>query len=84
MFDNRNYLIFNVNELHRVDFNQVIESSAETVRKSANGTKTFIKWEDDTPTFLSSLESAEGPYTYEEILQILSTVEWQIYINKLV
>lgn len=45
MYSNRNYIIFNVSEIDKVDFNQVLETSAETLRRSVDGTKTFIKWD---------------------------------------
>lgn len=73
----RNYLIFSSASLDQVDFDQVIETSADTVRKSVDETKTFIKWEGDTPTFLDNLSGKEGPYTHEEILAILATAEWE-------
>lgn len=76
MYENRNYLIIPVTEISKVDFNQVCETSAETVRKSIDETKTFIKWDDQEPSFINDLESTEGPYTYEEIMVILSTEEW--------
>ena len=73
---NRNYLIFPTSELNKIDFTQVLETSEETVRKSLDGTKTFIKWENTTPSFISNLTNTEGPYTHTEILNILSTEEW--------
>jgi len=76
MYENRNYLIIPVTEISKVDFNQVCETSAETVRKSIDETKTFIKWDDQEPSFINDLEGTEGPYTYEEIMVILSTEEW--------
>jgi hypothetical protein len=76
MYQERNYVIFNVSELNKIDFNQVLETSADTVRKSVDGTKTFVKWGGDEPSCISELTTKEGPYTHEEILQILSTEEW--------
>jgi len=76
MYENRNYLIIPFTEISKVDFNQVCETSAETVRKSIDQTKTFIKWDGDAPSFLSSLEGKQGPYTYNEIIEILNTEEW--------
>ena len=73
MYENRNYLIFNVSELDQIDFNEVMESSADTVRKSVDESKTFIKWEGDRPQSTLSLATAEGPYTHSEILEILNT-----------
>lgn len=73
----RNYLIFNVASLDQVDFDQVMETSADDVRRSVDGTKTFIKWEGSDPTFLDNLSGKEGPYTQEEILAILATDAWE-------
>jgi hypothetical protein len=76
MYNQRKFIIFPISELPKVDFDLVVESSADTVRKSADGTKTFVKWDNTEPSFVSTLENAEGPYTYQEILEILSTEEW--------
>lgn len=78
MYEQRSYLIFSVNQLSQVDFSQVLETSAETVRLSANGLKTFVKWDGDTPSSIEQLTDTEGPYTYAEILEILATEEWSI------
>ena len=72
----RNYLIIQSSELSKVDFSQVLETSASTVRKSLDETKTFIKWDGDTPSFVSNLTSTEGPYTKSEIRTILRTDAW--------
>lgn len=72
----RTYLIINASELDLVDFSQVCETSAETVRRSLDDTKTFIKWEGDQPSFVSGLTETEGPYTNEEIRAILATDAW--------
>ena len=75
-YDNREYMIFNVSELPNIDFDEVLETSMETTRKSVDQTKTLVKWDDVMPTCVSNLTTKEGPYTYDEILQILSTPEW--------
>ena len=72
----RTFLIIPVSELSKVDFTQVLETSPDTVRKSVDETKTFIKWEGETPTFIGDIVGSEGPYTYGEILGILATPEW--------
>ena len=73
---NNTYMIFNVSELEQIDFEQVKETSIDTVRKSIDSTKTFVKWEGETPQCVVDLTTKEGPYTYEEILVILATEEW--------
>lgn len=83
IYENRQYLIFQTSQLDKIDFTQVLETSQETVRKSVDGTKTFIKWEDTPPTFISQLTKTEGPYTHEEILNILTTEEWTQVMEEL-
>ncbi len=75
-YENREFMIFNVSELPQIDFTQVLETSIDTVRKSVDETKTFVKWDGDMPECVSTLTTKEGPYTYEEIITILSTPEW--------
>lgn len=76
-YSNREFMIFNVSELSNINFDEVLETSTETVRKSVDETKTFVKWDGETiPSSVQSLSTKEGPYTYEEILDILSTPEW--------
>jgi hypothetical protein len=71
------YVIFNVSELDKIDFSQVFETSAETVRKSVDSTLTFVKYKDEEmPSSVASLETKQGPYSHEEILEILLTEEW--------
>jgi len=76
-YENRNFMIFNVSELTLIDFSQVLETSIETVRKSVNELKTFVKWDGETiPSSVVNLSTKEGPYTYNEMLEILNTTEW--------
>lgn len=68
----RNYVIIDASEVSSVDFNQVFETSAETLRFSLDGSQTFVKFEGDTPSFL------EGKTAYDrsEMLTILANEEW--------
>ena len=76
MFENRNYMILSTSETGSVDFNEVLETSSETLRLSIDESLTFVKWEGDTPSSVDSLTTKEGPYTHSEILSILSTDIW--------
>jgi len=77
MYENRSFAIFSTTEIDQVDFSLVCETSADTLRKSVDETKTFVKWDGGVaPEFVSELTTLEGPYTYSEILDILSTSEW--------
>jgi hypothetical protein len=71
------YVIFNVSELGKIDFTQVFETSAETVRKSVDETLTFVKYAtEEMPSSVASLDTKQEPYSHEEILEILATPEW--------
>jgi hypothetical protein len=77
LYDHREFMIFNVSELNQINFEEVLETSAETVRKSVDETKTFVKWDGIViPECINNLTTKEGPYTYDEILVILATDEW--------
>ena len=75
-YENRRFVIFEVAELSLIDFNQVYETDADTVRKSVDGTKTFVKYDLPEPSSVIALTTKSQEYTYDEILQILNTPEW--------
>ncbi len=75
-YENRQFMIFSVSELDNIDFTQVLETSADTVRRSVDGTLTFVKWEGTMPQCVADLTTKQGPYTYTEILEILSGTAW--------
>ena len=74
-------MIFAMSEIGLIDFSQVLETSIDTIRKSVDGTKTFVKWDGETPACIANLTTAEGPYTNEEILAILATEKWTLPCN---
>ncbi len=75
-YEDRKFMIFNVIELPNIDFTKVLETSINTVRKSVDGTKTFVKWEGSIPDCVQNLSTKEGPFSYDEILIIMQSPEW--------
>ena len=71
-YENRKYVIINASEVSSVDFSQVNETSASTLRYSLDGSQTFVKFDGDTPSFLSGKTS----YTHSEIRTILDGTDW--------
>lgn len=67
-----NYVIIDSSEVNSVDFDQVAETSADTLRYSLDGSKTFVKYEGTQPFFLNGKQE----YNNSEILAILATDEW--------
>lgn len=68
----KSYVIIDSSEVDSIDFDQVFETSANTLRYSLDGTQTFVKYEGDQPSFLSGKQE----YTHSEILAILNGTEW--------
>ena len=75
-YPDRRFVIFNVTELNQIDFNQVFETDINTVRKSVDETKTFVKYNLPQPSSVAGLTTKSQEYTYDEFLTILATPEW--------
>lgn len=68
----RNYVILDASEVSSVEFDQVLETSPETLRFSVDGTKTFVKFEGSVPAFLAG----KPVLSHAEILEVLAGSEW--------
>ena len=68
----KNYVIIDASEVSSVDFDQVLQTSTDTLRYSLDGTKFLLKYEGTQPFFLLG----KTEYNQEEILSILSGSEW--------
>ena len=72
MYNSNTYVIIDASAVSSVDFDLVLNTSADMLRYSLDGSKTFVKFEGDTPSFLIG----EPQYDHAEILNILSGTEW--------
>jgi len=64
-------------QLDNINFDEVLETSKDTVRKSLDGLKSFVKWSGESiPDSVNNLIDKYGPYTYSEMITILSGVDW--------
>lgn len=72
-----NYIIIDVSELPYVDFNTINETSEETLRFSNDDNKTFISWNEQSPTFIDLLGTKSQIYSEAEILEIMETSDWK-------
>jgi len=71
-YENRKYVIINASEVSSVDFSQVIETSASTLRYSLDNSQTFVKFEGDTPSFLDG----KTQYNNSQMMAILEEEAW--------
>ena len=76
MFENRKYVVFDTSETGSVDFSQVLETSAGTLRLNVSGSRTFVKYETDMPSSVSALTTKTSEYTHTEIRNLLTGSEW--------
>lgn len=75
--NNLTYAICNIaTDLQNIDFSQVAETSAETIRRSLDDTLFVIKY-NATPTFIyDGSVTPSQILSHEECLQLMSTSEW--------
>lgn len=70
----RKYCIIDADDVASVDFSQVFETSAQTLRYNNEETQTFVKYEGAKPRFLYGIDT----YTHSQILTILSGEDWTV------
>lgn len=77
MVSDLTYVIFSSNEVDKIDFNEVMETSLNTLRYSLDGTLTFVKWNTvSVPVCVEQLQTRSQYYNHDQMLQHLSTDVW--------
>ena len=66
------YVIINSSEVSSVNFEEVLQTSSETLRYNLDGTKTFVKYEGNQPSFLNG----KTELTHAEIMTELAKETW--------
>lgn len=73
-------IIFNVNEINKVNFSEVIQTP-QTLVYSVNKDKTYVTWlGSTTPSFVSTIITAEGPYNDDQLHAILERRQWLLIV----
>tara|TARA_R110001606_G_scaffold342540_1_gene491068 strand:- start:5 stop:226 length:222 start_codon:yes stop_codon:yes gene_type:complete len=67
------YVILTASEVSSIDFSKVLEDSTSTLRYNNDNTKTFVKFNGDTPSFLDS----KTILSRSEMFTELKKDEWQ-------
>ncbi len=75
-FEDRHYVIFDLTEVDIIDFSEVMETSADTLRNNLANTQSFVKYEGDQPPSVVALATRSQEYSHEEILALLAGDEW--------
>jgi hypothetical protein len=70
------YGIIQASDLSNIDFSQIGETSADTLRYNLAGTEFVIKW-NTTPTFITDGSIVPvSTLTHEQALALMATEEW--------
>lgn len=70
------YAIIQTSDLSSIDFSQIGETSADTLRYNLAQTEFVIKW-NSIPTFISDGSVVPvSELTHEEALALMQTAEW--------
>ncbi len=76
--NSKTYAIIKLTDIGLIDFGQVAQSSASTVRKSLDNSQFVIKWQEGyEPTFIS--DGSVVPLqvlTHAECLELMATSDW--------
>ena len=67
------YVILTASEVSSIDFSKVLEDSTSTLRYNNDNTKTFVKFKDNTPSFLDG----KTILSRSEMFTELKKDEWQ-------
>ena len=70
------YAIIDIKDLYNVDFTQVGQTSANTVRKSLDNSKFVLKWETEPDFITDGTIVPLQVLTHEECLALMQTPEW--------
>jgi len=74
--NNNTYVILNTSEItdenSTIDFSKLLNTNANYLRKSNDGTKAVVKYSGTQPSFLNG----KTTYTHTEILVEMSTEDW--------
>lgn len=68
----RTYCIIDSSEVSSIDFDEVLQTSVNSLKYSLDGSKVVVKYEGTQPSFLEG----KTEYSHSEILTILATSEW--------
>ena len=70
------YAIIDINDITSVDFSQVEQNSADTVRKSLDGLKFVLKWNEEPSFIADGTIVPVSILSHADCLSLMSTPEW--------
>ena len=76
------YAIINIADLGLINFSEIDETDATTIRKSIDELLFVIKWfNEHEPSFITNGSVVPTQIlTHEQAIELMSTIEWQLPI----
>ena len=75
-FENRRWVIIPSTSIGEINFNDVLETSENTLRKSVDESKTFVKYDGAQPASVAALAGVSSEYDHVAILNLLTGSAW--------
>jgi hypothetical protein len=75
-FNNLTYAVIDSNDLLKLDFNLISQTSPETLRYSIDLSQFLISWIIEPPFIADGTIIPDGLYTHEECLELMQTSIW--------
>jgi len=75
-FHNRRWVIIPTTSIGEINFNDVLETSENTLRKSVDESKTFVKYDGAQPASVAALAGVSSEYDHVAILNLLTGSAW--------
>jgi len=72
----RTYVTINILDLSNIDFSEVVETSADTIRKSLDETKFVIKYNTEPSFITNGTVVPLQTLTHSEALILMQTADW--------
>jgi len=76
MENNKTYAIVPISELNNINYSEVNQNSAETVRKNLALTEFVLKWDGAKPESVAAIEPHPETYTHDQILVEMAKDTW--------
>jgi hypothetical protein len=70
------HIIFSVDEISKIDFNDVLELNETHLWKSKDNTKTYVRYQGSLPESLQQLTTIEATLSYLELYDLIQKEEW--------
>ena len=74
----RRYVIIPHVAINNIDFSEVMETGAMTVRRSLSGLLVVLKYVGGMPPSVAAIVEGDQEYNNEEILAIMATPVWSL------